>query len=85
MNGLSARLQLLVRHAEVDEQPGQQARVELAELLQVQRAQPRVELAAHEEVVQRVAGAAAARQQCAAPERRRVQPWRHKLTMLQGH
>ena len=68
-----ARLQLLVRHAQVDEQPAQQARVQLAELLEVQAAQARVQLAAHEEVVQRRARAAAARQRRAAPERRRVQ------------
>lgn len=50
-----ARLPLLGEHGEVDGQPADEARVELAELLQVERAQPRVQLAPDEEVVHAVA------------------------------
>ena len=49
-------LPLLVGHAQVNGEPADEARVQLAELLQVKSAaQARVELAAHEEVVNRVA------------------------------
>ena len=44
-------LVLLVRHGQVDYDPPDQPRVQLAELLQVEAAQPRVELPADEEVV----------------------------------